>query len=125
MSFGEFHLSGKGEVYSYTTIFQRDDAPEGFGNMTPYTVALVRLDEGPLVTAMMTDLDFQKPRVAVRPEDQRVYIGQRVEAVTRRLFEDEGRGGDRKKGIIVYGYHARPELIPAPKDFSFDPFATS
>lgn len=88
-------FSGKGEVYSYTTVY---DAPEGFDEQTPYTVALVRLIEGPLVTAMLTDLDVSLP-----PE-QRIAIGQSVEMVTRKLRED----GD--KGIIVYGYKFRPSI---------------
>lgn len=72
----------------------------------PYTVALIQLDEGPLVTAMLSDLDNERPKSAARPGDQRVYIGQPVEMVTRRLFSD----GD--KGVIVYGYKFRP---PVPK----------
>ncbi len=39
-----FTFTGTGEVYSYTTIY---DAPAGFEQYTPYTVALVKLDEGP------------------------------------------------------------------------------
>lgn len=120
MSLREFSFSGKGEIYSYTTIFERQYAPNGFEDSTPYTVALVRLEEGPLVTAMLTDLDFEKPREAKRSEEQRVYMGQRVELATRRLFEDEGTDGDRKKGIVIYGYHARPTLQPAPQDFSLE-----
>lgn len=115
----EFIFSGKGEVYSYTTIFEGDNAPEGYDKLGPYTVALIRLDEGPLITAMLTDLDFHKPRVAKDQRRQRVYIGQPVEMVTRKLKED----GD--KGVLVYGYKFRPKLRRAPKNFSFDLFATS
>ncbi len=80
---------GKGTVYSYTTIV---DAPEGFENQVPYVVALVKLDEGPLITAQLTDLDGP-------PE-----IGMKVEMVTRKLRTD----GDA--GIIVYGYKFRQLL---------------
>lgn len=120
MSGREFLFSGKGSVYSYTTIFDRQYAPSGFEYRTPYTEVLVELDEGTRVTAMLVDLDTSRPRTTERPEDQRVYIGQPVEMVTRRLFEDEGDRGDRGKGMIVYGFVFRPELQPAPPEFSLE-----
>jgi len=86
-----FNFSGRGEVYSYTTVY---DPPAGYEENAPYTVALVKLEEGPLVTAQLTDLG-----------DQPVEIGQPVEMVTRRLRQD----GD-ERGIIVYGYKFRPLL---------------
>jgi uncharacterized OB-fold protein len=87
-------FSGKGEVYSYTTVY---DAPEGYESNAPYTVALIKLDEGPLVTAQLTDVDNGK-----------VEIGTPVEMVTRKLRED----GER--GMLVYGYKFRPRLqVPA------------
>lgn len=86
-----YALSGKGEVYSYTIVL---DGPEGFEEYQPYVVALVKLDEGPMVTAQLTDLEGE-------PE-----IGQRVEMVTRRLRTDG------EHGIIVYGYKFRPLLRP-------------
>lgn len=113
-----FQLSRKGKVFSYTTIFEREHAPAGFERRTPHTIALVKLDEGPIVTAMLGDLDTSRPRTAEKLKDQRVYIGQPVEMATRRLFEDEGADGDRGKGIIVYGMAFRPELLPAPPGFS-------
>ena len=36
----EYQFSGKGEVFSYTTIY---DAPAGYESNVPYTVALVKL----------------------------------------------------------------------------------
>ena len=86
-----YTFSGKGEVYSFTTIY---DAPEGYEGMTPYTVALIKLAEGPLVTAQLTDTDNGK-----------VDIGTPVEMVTRKLRED----GDR--GMLVYGYKFRPKVV--------------
>ena len=83
-----FKFSGRGEVYSFSTVHT---APEGFEKYTPYLVALVRLTEGPLVTAQLTDVD-----------EQDVKIGMPVEMVTRALRED----GDR--GMLVYGYKFRP-----------------
>ncbi len=89
-----YQFSGRGEVYSYTTIY---DPPAGYETTAPYTVAIIRLEEGPMVTAQLTDLD-EKP----------VQIGMPVEMVTRRLRSD----GD-ERGIIVYGYKFRPVFQPA------------
>ncbi len=83
-----YQFSGKGEVYSYSTLY---DAPAGHEEQAPYTVALVQLEEGPMVTAQLTDLDERQPE-----------IGMPVEMVTRKLRAD----GDR--GILVYGYKFRP-----------------
>jgi len=87
-----YTFSGKGEVYSYTTVFE---APSGFDQSAPYTVAMVKLEEGPLVTAQLTDL-----------EDKKVEIGMPVEMVTRRL-----RSATDERGMLVYGYKFRPIQI--------------
>jgi hypothetical protein len=87
-----YAFSGRGEVYSFTTIY---DAPAGYEENVPYTVALIKLEEGPLVTAQLTDLG-----------DQPVEIGVPVEMVTRKLRND----GD-ERGMIVYGYKFRPVLV--------------
>jgi hypothetical protein len=84
-----YQFSGKGEVYSFTTI---TDAPAGFEEQAPYVLAIVKLDEGPMLTAQLTDLETD------------VEIGMRVEMVTRKL-RTEG-----SQGMIVYGYKFRPEL---------------
>lgn len=86
---GPIHtMSGRGEVFSYSKMY---NAPEGFEGQRPYTVALVKLEEGPLVTAQLTDID-----------DDNVEIGMKVEMVTRKLSEE---GDD---GEILYGYKFRP-----------------
>ena len=87
----EFNFSGRGEVYSYTKVF---DAPAGYEDVAPYTVAMVKLAEGPMVTAQLTDID-----------NKSVSIGMPVEMVTRRLRSD----GD-ERGLLVYGYKFRPVL---------------
>jgi uncharacterized OB-fold protein len=86
-----FQFSGKGEVYSYTTI---TDPPAGYEENAPYTVALVKLQEGPVVTAQLTDLG-----------EKAVEIGMPVEMVTRKLRTDMG-----ERGMIVYGYKFRPAV---------------
>ena len=88
-----YQFSGRGEVYSYTTLY---NAPAGYEEQAPYTVALVQLEEGPLVTAQLTDIDVKEPEV-----------GMPVEMVTRKL----GSEGDR--GILIYGYKFRPVLETA------------
>jgi uncharacterized OB-fold protein len=86
-------LTGRGEVYSFTTMY---NVPRGYEDQSPYTVALIKLDDGPMVTAQLTDVDAAD-----------VTIGLRVEMVTRKLRED----GD--EGQIIYGYKFRPILRPA------------
>jgi uncharacterized OB-fold protein len=85
-------LSGKGTVYSFTTV---TTSAQEFESYLPYMLALVKLDEGPMVTAQLTDVDGP------------VEIGMRVEMVIRKLRTDGPRG------IIIYGPKFRPELKPA------------
>lgn len=88
-------LSGRGEIYSFSTMY---NVPRGFEEQRPYTIAIIRLDDGPMVTAQLTDVDAAEVR-----------IGLRVEMVTRKLRED----GD--EGQIIYGYKFRPLLNSAPR----------
>ncbi len=88
-----YTFEGVGEVYSYTTIY---DAPAGFEHNAPYMVALVKLEEGPIVTAQLTDMD-----------ESEVQIGMPVEMVTRKLRSE----GD--EGMIIYGYKFRPMMETA------------
>jgi hypothetical protein len=92
--FGGFgrDLAGKGTIWSYTVMYS---VPGGFDDQKPYAVALVRLDDGPMVTAQLTDVN-----------NDSISIGMRVEMVTRKLRED----GD--EGQIIYGYKFRPLLRP-------------
>jgi scaffold protein (connect acetoacetyl-CoA thiolase and HMG-CoA synthase) len=83
-----YTFSGRGTVYSHTAVHH---APAGYGEFAPYAVALVELEEGPLITAQLTDVDLDA-----------VEIGMPVEMVTRKLREF---GED---GVIVYGYKFRP-----------------
>jgi uncharacterized protein len=85
-----FVFSGRGTVYSFSTVYA---APAGFEENAPYTVALIKLDEGPLVTAQLADV-----------EGSEVAIGMPVEMVTRRM---RAEGDD---GLILYNYKFRPIL---------------
>jgi len=83
-------FGGKGEVYSFAHVA---DAPAGYIEYQPYTMALIKLEEGPLLTAQLTDVD-----------EADVRIGMPVEMVTRKLKE-EG-----ENGMVVYGYKFRPVI---------------
>ncbi len=83
-----FQLSGAGEVVTYTVVHE---AAEGFEMQVPYVVALVKTDEGPIITGQVVD---------VTPSE--VRIGLRVRATFRKLRE-EG-----KAGVIHYGYKFAP-----------------
>ena len=61
--------------------------------MLPISVGLVKTEEGPLVTAQITDID-----------EEEISIGMPVEMVTRKL-RTEGA-----EGVIVYGYKFRPRM---------------
>lgn len=87
------NLLGHGEVYSYSVMYS---APKDYEDQKPYAIALIKLDEGPMVTAQLTDVDHDL-----------VKIGMRVEMVTRKLRE-EG-----PEGQIIYGYKFRPVLPSA------------
>ena len=80
-------LSGKGEIVTYTIIHV---GPEDFEEQTPYPIAVIKLEEGPQVTAQIVDC----------PLDQ-VKIGMKVESTFRKIQQD-GR-----TGAIYYGYKFR------------------
>jgi len=84
-----YTFSGQGTVYSFTTV---TEVPEGYGDQAPYVVALIKLDEGPLLTAQITDFGGA------------IAIGDRVEMVTRKLTTEGPRG------MIIYGYKFRKVL---------------
>lgn len=86
-------FSGKGEVYSSTIIYE---APKGFEGSVPYEVALIKLVEGPMLTAQITDKD--DPNVPIA-------IGTPVEMVTRKLNDNSD-----STGIINYGYKFRERI---------------
>lgn len=86
-----FLFSGTGTIYSVATV---TDAPAGYGEQAPYRIAIVKFDEGPMVTTAMTDLD----------QEEELSIGQRVEMVTR-IGREEG-----KTGTIHYQYKFRAPI---------------
>ena len=83
-------FSGRATLYAATRVTQ---APRGHGSLAPYAVALVRLEEGPLVAAQLTDVG-----------DGTLPAGLPLEMVTRKIRDAE------EHGLIVYGYKFRPRL---------------
>lgn len=86
-----YTFSGQGEIFSFTIL---QETPESFDEQAPYVLALIKLDEGAMITAQLTDIE----------SFDSVQIGDRVEMVTRKLAT-EG-----KNGMIIYGYKFRPVL---------------
>src|SRR5215212_3899323 len=87
--FETYRFNGRGSLYSFTTLRQ---APAGFEGYAPYSVGMIKLEEGPMVEAQLTDVN-----------DEDLEIGMQMEMVTRKLRELEG-----DRGLLVYGYKFRP-----------------
>jgi len=85
-----YTLNGEGTVYSFTVVRQ---PPAGYEEQTPYLLALIKLADGPTITAQLADCDAEH-----------VTIDMPVELVTRRLRD---LGPD---GLIIYGYKFRPRI---------------
>ncbi len=85
-----FRFSGRGKIYSFSTIYQALDT---FDKDIPYSIALVKLDEGPLITTQLADVSPNK-----------IEIGLAVEMVIRKIYEDG------ENGPIQYGYKFRPAI---------------
>lgn len=77
-------LSGKGKIVTYSIIHV---APEQFEGQAPYPIAVIKLDEGPRITAQIVDCDIDD-----------VKIGMRVQSTFRKIQEDGNIGA------IYYGY---------------------
>lgn len=83
-------LSGQGQLETYTIIRV---APSGFGDLAPFAVGIVKMDEGVRVMGQVVDCD---------PEA--LKIGDRLVTQFRRINE-EG-----KTGMIIYGYKFVPDV---------------
>ena len=83
-----YKLSGKGKVVTFTIIHV---GPEDFEDQAPYPIAIIKLEEGPCITAQIVDCD---------PHD--VKIGMNVHSTFRKIQQDG------KIGAIYYGYKLNP-----------------
>lgn len=99
-------LSGRGTILEWTRVHK---AAPGYAMQVPYVVALIRSDEGPVITGQVVD-----------SEPAAIQAGAAVRSVFRRL------GQDGEDGVIYYGTKwqvvgGRPaeatpvEASPAPK----------
>lgn len=77
-------LSGAGTIVSYSIVHE---PLEGFEMQVPYPIAMIKLDEGPMLTAQI-----------VNCEPGEVKLGAKVKAVFRKIQEES------KSGVIYYGY---------------------
>ena len=75
-------LSGRGEVFSFTTMY---NVPQGYEDQKPYTVALVKPDEGPMVTAQLTDVNASDVKIGMRGDGDAAPRGRRRGADYLRL----------------------------------------
>ena len=82
----DFKFNGKGQIISFSEIHT---PPVNFGRQVPYTIAIIKLKEGPMLTAQVVDFD-------------KIEIGMKVEACLRRIY------CSGKSGIIHYGTKFRP-----------------
>lgn len=66
-------LSGNGKIVTFTTSYI---AAEGRENETPYTIAMVELDEGPWIMGNLVSMDTKK--VTMDVIGKQVQLGHRV-----------------------------------------------
>ena len=78
-----FRFSGNGHIVSYTIIHT---APDGYERHSPYAIALVKLDEGPVISGHVVG------------DHSIIGMNKPVRMVFRKLYEDGA------SGIINYGF---------------------
>jgi hypothetical protein len=83
-----FPFSGEGTVDSFTVVHS---APQGYELQAPYVMAIIKLAEGPRLTAQIVDVAAEQMR-----------MGMQVHRVFRRINQDG------EAGVIHYGYKFRP-----------------
>lgn len=91
----EHKFEGKGNIVTFTITRTPMSDPEGENTEVPardvpYAVAIIKLEEGPMLTAEIVDCDFDD-----------IEIGKNVEVVFRKIIEFG------TKGVIQYGYKFR------------------
>ena len=84
----EKKLNGKGKILTYSIVYT---PPDNFEGQVPYPIAIIKLDEGPKVTAQIVDCSIDD-----------VKIGMKVKSTFRKIQQDGNRGA------IYYGYKFKP-----------------
>ncbi len=84
-----YKVCREGTVYTYSIIHE---APACNNKLKPYAVAMIKTDDGLMISAQLVDVDLDK-----------VEIGMPVRAVLRKLDEDS------PSGVIHYGYKFVPK----------------
>lgn len=84
----EVKLPNTGYLLQYTWVYQTTSE---FSKLSPYPLGLIRLEDGTVIIAQLTDVDQTE-----------LKEGLKVEAVFRKMFEQ----GD--SGLIYYGIKFRP-----------------
>lgn len=87
----QLKLNGKGEVITYSIVHV---GPENFEEQVPYPIAIIKLEEGPQITAQIVDCDLKD-----------IHIGMKVEQTFRKI-QEEGY-----TGAIYYGYKFKKATI--------------
>ena len=82
-----YTFSGKGKIYSYSTVFA---GPIGFETSTPYIIAIIKLDEGAKVLGQIVDIN-----------EKDIQIGDKVDMVFRKIQQHD------PEGVINYGFKFR------------------
>jgi len=77
-----YKFRGSGEVQTYTIVHS---STKDFKKLTPYILAIIKLDEGPFLTSQ------------VICDHNDIRIGMKVRSVFRKL------GEEGEKGMIYYG----------------------
>ncbi len=83
-----FKFNGSGEVVTYTIVHT---AAKDYSKLTPYILAIIKLDEGPRLTSQ------------VICDHSEIHIGMRVKSAFRKLGEESD------KGMIYYGTKFIPQ----------------
>lgn len=83
-----YKLRREGEVFSFSIIHE---TPECNSFLKPYAVAMVKTDDGVLVSGQLADVELEK-----------ITIGMPVRSVLRKL------DADGESGIIRYGFKFVP-----------------
>ena len=86
----DYQLPRTGTLITYTYI---TNPPKEFSSYGSYPIGLIKLDDGTLIIAQLTDVELEELKEGIR-----------VEAVFRKMFEE----GD--SGLIYYGIKFRPVL---------------